>query len=96
MTDVIQRHLQLKYTYVERTSDGRSVMYEGMELPVRNCATSLVKVLQLCSNRRYLSPLRIRQKRTSDDSGLAAHVYLGCCINSINWKLQVIFLMCVQ
>lgn len=65
MTELINDQLQLKDTYVERTSEGRSVMYEGMLLPVRNCATSLVKVLQLCSNRRYLSPLRIQQKKAS-------------------------------
>lgn len=78
MTELINDQLQLKDTYVERTSEGRSVMYEGMELPVRNCATSLVKVLQLCSNRRYLSPLSIQQKRTAANRVTATCVYLGC------------------
>lgn len=36
---------------MERTSEGRSVMYEGIFRPVRNWATSLLKVLQLCSKR---------------------------------------------
>ena len=48
---------------MDRTSDGRSVMYDGIFLPVRNWATSLLKTLQLCSNTLYLSRLGTRRKK---------------------------------
>ncbi len=32
-------------------------MYEGILVPVKNCATSELKVLQLCSKRWYFSGL---------------------------------------
>lgn len=53
-------------TYVDNTSDGRSVMYDGIFLPVRNSATSLLKTLQLCSNRLYLSLLCTRKTNTKE------------------------------
>lgn len=48
---------------MDRTSDGRSVMYDGIFFPVRNWATSLLKALQLCSNTLYLSRLGTRRKK---------------------------------
>ena len=38
-------------------------MYEGMELPVSSCASSSEKLLQLCSNRLYVSGLNMREKK---------------------------------
>lgn len=37
-------------------------MYEGIFFPVKNCATSELKVLQLCSKRWYFSSLWKRRK----------------------------------
>lgn len=48
-------------THVESTSAGRSVMWQGILLPVRNWATSLLNVLQFHSNRWYWFPLQIKK-----------------------------------
>lgn len=59
--------IYIKPTYVDSTSDGRSVIYDGIFLPVRNWATSLLKELQLCSNKLYLSPLCTETRRADRD-----------------------------
>lgn len=42
---------------MESTSDGKSVIYDGIFFPVKNWAISPLKVLQLCSKRWYVTGL---------------------------------------
>lgn len=47
---------------MESTSDGKSVIYDGIFFPVKNWAVSPLKVLQLCSKRWYVSGLHRKMK----------------------------------
>lgn len=58
-----------------------------MVLPVRNWATSLVKVLQLCSNRRYLSPLWKSVKKKKQGSKHQEVFFLLFFFYSTGWRL---------
>ena len=49
-------------TDVVMTSFGRSIMYEGTSFPVRNWAAMLEKLLQLFSNKSYLSGLQCKKR----------------------------------
>lgn len=44
-------------TYELRISEGRERISSGIPFPVKKTANSLVKLLQLCSNRSYFAGL---------------------------------------